>query len=172
MSMIGSYLIGWAEAVGSRAACSDEGLNPAFFIRTSEQECRQNNDVFRGVRIALASNIRTHKIKRARAGYICMRMTGPLIMPLTHPIMPLTSWGAGGFLLQCPPKARPNCLQTRQGEKTARRRTETYFEGVSSQPNDVSSDLVRFGEIVHLDKGVNGISIISSSAIGCRRKGN
>ena len=59
---------------------------------------------------------------------------------------PLTLWGAGGDLLPCPPKARPNRLQTRQGEKTARWCTETYIEGESLMPNAVSSDLARFEE--------------------------
>ncbi len=61
-------------------------------------------------------------------------------------IMPLTLWGAGGDLFSCPPKARPNRLQTRQGKKTARWCTVTYIEGESSMPNDVSSDLERFHE--------------------------
>ena len=46
--------------------------------------------------------------------------------------------------MQCPPKARPNRLQSRQGEKTARWCTETYIEGESLKPNAVSSDLARF----------------------------
>ncbi len=60
---------------------------------------------------------------------------------------PLTSWGAGGgadWPPSFPPKARPNRLQTRQGEKTARWCTVTYIEGESSKPNAVSSDLERF----------------------------
>ncbi len=59
-------------------------------------------------------------------------------------IMPLTLWGAGGGLCPCPPKARPNRLQTRQGEKTARWCTWAYIEGESLKPNAVSNDLERF----------------------------
>ncbi len=63
----------------------------------------------------------------------------------------MTSWGAGGLRNVLPPKARPNRLQTRQGEKTARWCTVTYIEGESSQPNAVSSDLARFAPIANND---------------------
>ncbi len=54
--------------------------------------------------------------------------------------------------MQCPPKARPNRLQTRQGEKTARWCTWAYIEGESSMPNDVSSNLARFKESELVEK--------------------
>ncbi len=50
------------------------------------------------------------------------------------------------MLASTPPKARPNRLKTRQGEKTARWCTWAYIEGESLMPNAVSSDLVRFEE--------------------------
>ena len=77
--------------------------------------------------------------KRARARTECVT-----IPKRAHPNMPLTLWGAGGVRHPLPPKARPNRLQTRQGEKTARWCTEMYIEGASLQPNAVSSDLERF----------------------------
>ncbi len=77
--------------------------------------------------------------KRARTRAECIT-----IPKRAHPNTPLTLWGAGGFRYPLPPKARPNCLQTRQGEKAARWCTVTYIEGESLMPNDVSSDLARF----------------------------
>ncbi len=83
------------------------------------------------------SEQKRQKRARTRAECITIPMTGPQIMPLTL-------WGAGGFRHPLPPKARPNRLQTRQGEKTARWCTWAYIEGESSMPNAVSSDLARF----------------------------
>ncbi len=139
MSIICTYFISGTAKRSGLAACSDNGPKTALFIRTSEHETRKQFNDSNMLASFLRPTSEQNRQKRAR-----MRAECVTIPKRGHPNMPLTTWGAGGLLRPCPPKARPNRLQTRQGEKTARWCTVTYIEGESSQPNDVSSDLERF----------------------------
>ncbi len=83
MSKIDAYPMGCEANEAGIDARSEAGSKTARIIRTSEQRRTQKNDVFQMVSRLFASNIRTHKIKRARAICVYMRMTGPQTMPLT-----------------------------------------------------------------------------------------
>ena len=58
--------------------------------------------------------------------------------------------GSSGCAASNPIKRAQIVFRLGNGEKTARRCTETYSEGADSSRNDVSSDLVRFQK-THLE---------------------
>ncbi len=142
MGMIWSCLESGTEEAEGLAACSDDGPKIEVFIRTSERCADKQMSLFKMLAPVLRPASEQNRQKRARTRAECVT-----IPKREHPNMPLTLWGAGGgadWPPSLPPKARPNRLQTRQGEKTARWCTWTYIEGESLKPNDVSNDLERF----------------------------
>ncbi len=147
MSSLGSYLMGSAGGVRGFRTCSDKGLKRAKNIRTSEHGELGESIFSAELSPVLRPTSEQNRQKRARTRAECIT-----IPKRGHQNMPLTSWGAGGVLRPCPPKARPNRIQTRgrlalsSGEVPVAPRwcTVTYIEGESSMPNDVSSDLERF----------------------------
>ena len=121
MTLIRAYLMGGAgEAIG-HDACSDKVANSAIFIRTSEQGAGKLFNYFSMLAAHFRPISEQNRQKRACVRAECITMP-KRAHPNMAPIMPLTvRRGGSGWAANF--AKRDKSRQTRNGEKSDRRRT-------------------------------------------------